>query len=515
MSKKRLDTARHLSRAVRVPAGRALARSARGAVAADRQTGAAVHARAAARTGENARPRGSQRAGLAAQRVGVVVRVVPRRASAAGRARASAKIVPIVGLDYKDESAAGKRWLADNGDPYTVSVVDGDGRVGIDWGVYGVPETFVDRQGGSDPLQADRTAHRGSAREEDRAAHPRAAEIMICVRSLISMAAIAAFAWSASCSRRKPHPPKRMRSSRRAPCGSPKSSAVSSARTRPSRIPTPSSRRTCAGRFASRSPPARRDDEIIAYMVARYGDFVLVPAAGQVHDDAAVGGPGAAARRGIRGPRSSGARATRRARSAAAHRRRARSRGTASRRRRRKGSRVTLFVLDRRREWWPLPSPAVLVPLLRGSAPGVPREAVQCGDSCATSCASSTPISPPARCRAIATSRRSRSSCSGRSKSRRASTLPRARALAIGGVDGGDPRQRHSHRCAAALSSGWETTTHSRRLPREAKATGEHKVTRQRSRGAGGEARGAAAERAVECRRVGDARAHVPGARPQ
>jgi cytochrome c biogenesis protein CcmG/thiol:disulfide interchange protein DsbE len=53
------------------------------------------------------------------------------------------KLVPIVGLDYKDESAAGKRWLAQNGDPYTVSVVDRDGRVGIDWGVYGVPETFV------------------------------------------------------------------------------------------------------------------------------------------------------------------------------------------------------------------------------------------------------------------------------------------------------------------------------------------------------------------------------------
>jgi len=56
---------------------------------------------------------------------------------------ARAKIVPIVGLDYKDDSTAGKRWLADNGDPYTVSVMDGDGRVGIDWGVYGVPETFV------------------------------------------------------------------------------------------------------------------------------------------------------------------------------------------------------------------------------------------------------------------------------------------------------------------------------------------------------------------------------------
>ena len=54
-----------------------------------------------------------------------------------------AKIVPIVGLNYKDEPAAGKRWLSENGDPYNVSVVDRDGRVGIDWGVYGVPETFV------------------------------------------------------------------------------------------------------------------------------------------------------------------------------------------------------------------------------------------------------------------------------------------------------------------------------------------------------------------------------------
>jgi cytochrome c biogenesis protein CcmG/thiol:disulfide interchange protein DsbE len=59
-----------------------------------------------------------------------------------------AKIVPIIGLNYKDEPVAGKGWLAQNGDPYTKSVVDRDGRVGIDWGVYGVPETFVvDKQG--------------------------------------------------------------------------------------------------------------------------------------------------------------------------------------------------------------------------------------------------------------------------------------------------------------------------------------------------------------------------------
>ena len=56
---------------------------------------------------------------------------------------AASKVVPIYGLDYKDDPGAGKAWLAQNGDPYTTSVVDRDGRVGIDYGVYGVPETFV------------------------------------------------------------------------------------------------------------------------------------------------------------------------------------------------------------------------------------------------------------------------------------------------------------------------------------------------------------------------------------
>ena len=56
---------------------------------------------------------------------------------------AKSKLVPIIGLDYKDDPAPGKNWLVQNGDPYTASVMDRDGRVGIDYGVYGVPETFV------------------------------------------------------------------------------------------------------------------------------------------------------------------------------------------------------------------------------------------------------------------------------------------------------------------------------------------------------------------------------------
>lgn len=54
-----------------------------------------------------------------------------------------ANVVPVIGLNYKDKRAEGIAWLAEHGDPYQISVVDADGRVGIDWGVYGVPETFV------------------------------------------------------------------------------------------------------------------------------------------------------------------------------------------------------------------------------------------------------------------------------------------------------------------------------------------------------------------------------------
>lgn len=49
----------------------------------------------------------------------------------------------IVGLDYKDERPAAIRWLQERGDPYVVSAFDPEGRVGLDLGVYGVPETYV------------------------------------------------------------------------------------------------------------------------------------------------------------------------------------------------------------------------------------------------------------------------------------------------------------------------------------------------------------------------------------
>ena len=56
--------------------------------------------------------------------------------------------VPVYGLNYKDTRQDARRWLTTFGDPYVASAFDEDGRVGIEWGVYGVPETFViDRKG--------------------------------------------------------------------------------------------------------------------------------------------------------------------------------------------------------------------------------------------------------------------------------------------------------------------------------------------------------------------------------
>jgi cytochrome c biogenesis protein CcmG, thiol:disulfide interchange protein DsbE len=51
--------------------------------------------------------------------------------------------LPIHGINYKDAPEDAARWLDTLGDPYTRTGADRDGRVGIDWGVYGVPETFV------------------------------------------------------------------------------------------------------------------------------------------------------------------------------------------------------------------------------------------------------------------------------------------------------------------------------------------------------------------------------------
>jgi cytochrome c biogenesis protein CcmG/thiol:disulfide interchange protein DsbE len=51
--------------------------------------------------------------------------------------------MPIYGINWRDRRDEALTWLAQLGDPYVASGFDADGRVGIDWGVYGAPETFL------------------------------------------------------------------------------------------------------------------------------------------------------------------------------------------------------------------------------------------------------------------------------------------------------------------------------------------------------------------------------------
>jgi len=61
---------------------------------------------------------------------------------------AQMNLAKVIGLNYKDKPADARHWLQQWGDPYSASLMDVDGRVGIDWGVYGVPETFIiDKKG--------------------------------------------------------------------------------------------------------------------------------------------------------------------------------------------------------------------------------------------------------------------------------------------------------------------------------------------------------------------------------
>ena len=56
---------------------------------------------------------------------------------------ANSGAIPIFGINWRDTPQEAMRWLEQLGDPYVASADDRDGRVGIDWGVYGAPETFL------------------------------------------------------------------------------------------------------------------------------------------------------------------------------------------------------------------------------------------------------------------------------------------------------------------------------------------------------------------------------------
>lgn len=56
--------------------------------------------------------------------------------------------VTLIGLNYHDELDAGRQWLSERGDPYRLTLFDPEGKLGLDLGVYGVPETFlIDAEG--------------------------------------------------------------------------------------------------------------------------------------------------------------------------------------------------------------------------------------------------------------------------------------------------------------------------------------------------------------------------------
>ena len=51
--------------------------------------------------------------------------------------------IPFIGIDWKDDRALAQQYLGQLGNPYTETVADDEGRIAIDWGVYGAPETFL------------------------------------------------------------------------------------------------------------------------------------------------------------------------------------------------------------------------------------------------------------------------------------------------------------------------------------------------------------------------------------
>ena len=91
-------------------------------------------------------------------------------------------LVPIYGLDYKDQRVDASSWLSRFGNPYDASLFDGEGRTGIDFGVYGRARNLHHRPGRRHPHEAHRPAHRRRARDQDRAL-PREAEEARCLRA--------------------------------------------------------------------------------------------------------------------------------------------------------------------------------------------------------------------------------------------------------------------------------------------------------------------------------------------
>ena len=74
------------------------------------------------------------------------------------------KRIKLVGINYKDPTDNARRFLNRYGNPFVAVGVDASGRTSIDWGVYGVPETYLIGRDGTHRLQAGRSGHRGESR---------------------------------------------------------------------------------------------------------------------------------------------------------------------------------------------------------------------------------------------------------------------------------------------------------------------------------------------------------------
>ena len=75
------------------------------------------------------------------------------------------KRLQIVGINYKDSPDNARRFLGRYGNPFSIVGVDGNGRGSIEWGVYGVPETFVVGRDGTIRLQDGRPGDAGEFRQ--------------------------------------------------------------------------------------------------------------------------------------------------------------------------------------------------------------------------------------------------------------------------------------------------------------------------------------------------------------
>jgi cytochrome c biogenesis protein CcmG/thiol:disulfide interchange protein DsbE len=124
------------------PRHRPHARSARSALAAGGQAGAAFEAAATAQAEATFSPKDMQ-GKVWLLNVWASWCVSCRQEHPILVELAKSGLVPIYGLNYKDQLADALMWLKQYGDPYALSIVDAEGRVGIDYGVYGVPETYV------------------------------------------------------------------------------------------------------------------------------------------------------------------------------------------------------------------------------------------------------------------------------------------------------------------------------------------------------------------------------------